>query len=50
MNTYEVHGYVPGVGHVGIVISAQNSSAASAAFMAQYPTGTVSYVKKLSGS
>jgi len=50
VNTYEVTGYVPGVGNIGIVIVAQNESAAGAAFRAQYPNGQVSVVRKISGS
>lgn len=50
VNTYQVTGYVPGVGHVGIVIVAQNESAAGAAFRAQYPDGQVNMIVKISGS
>ena len=50
MNEYEVKGFVPGVGHVGIRIVAQNEAAAAAAFKAQYPNAQVGSVRKLRGS
>ena len=49
MNTYEVHGSAPGIGNIGIVVSASSESAAAAAFRAQYPNGQVSYVLKVGG-
>lgn len=47
LHTFDVHGRVPGAGYVSLVIRTTSSFAAQQAFLAQYPGGSVSYVKQL---
>lgn len=47
MHTFEVHGHVPGAGYVSQILRAYSSFSAQQAFLAQFPGGTVSYVKQL---
>ena len=47
MKTFEVNGYVPGAGYVTQIIRAHSSASAQQVFLAQFPGGSVSYVKQL---
>jgi hypothetical protein len=47
LHNFEVRGTVPGVGTLSLVIRAYSQAAASQAFLAQYPNGTVGFVKQI---